>query len=185
MNCQCMTHIDEKLKEKNLHLTGYAFVFATDGPMDLVPTVQTSWLDREKAPKGKKNAPTQMFASHCPFCGEPVDDKKHAEGKREDKVAERMRLELAMALGWDGSNDVKLPEWKELLTQVSGLQGKVNCFNYLADHTKPIRYSVKSDNSCVVTSPVAGTAKDLQQAVEWCMHWVREEQEREARRAGK
>lgn len=74
MNCKCKSEIDDKLKEVNLHLVGYAF---TIPGFKLVPTVKTEWIDRNKAPKGKKNNPTCMFASHCPFCGVKIehDDK--------------------------------------------------------------------------------------------------------------
>ena len=69
MNCDCIAKIDEKLKEKNLRLIGFAFV-ASD--FNMVPTVNTEWIDPTKAPKGMKNRPTKMFASHCPFCGKAV-----------------------------------------------------------------------------------------------------------------
>lgn len=70
MNCDCIEKIDERLRDKNLRLTGYAF---TAPDFKVVPTVNTEWIDPDKAPKGMKNKPTKMFASHCPFCGKPVE----------------------------------------------------------------------------------------------------------------
>jgi hypothetical protein len=72
MNCNCIKEIDEKLKEQNLTLTGFAFVMPD---FRSVPTVETGWIDKSKAPRGKKNSPPKMFASHCPFCGTPVEKK--------------------------------------------------------------------------------------------------------------
>ena len=69
MNCECIEKIDERLREKNLRLTGYAF---TVPDFKVVPVVNTEWIDPAKAPKGMKNKPTKMFATHCPFCGKPV-----------------------------------------------------------------------------------------------------------------
>ena len=60
---------DEKLADKNLKLSGHSFLMPA---FTLVPTVQTSWIDALKAPKGKKKSPPSLMASHCPFCGEKV-----------------------------------------------------------------------------------------------------------------
>lgn len=73
MNCNCLKEIDDKLREKNLKLTGYAFVMPD---FSVVPQLATDWLDRDKAPRGKKRSPPAMFASHCPFCGLPVEKAK-------------------------------------------------------------------------------------------------------------
>lgn len=73
MNCNCIKEIDEKLREKNLELTGFAYLMPD---FRVVPTVNTAWIDKSKAPRGKKNSPTKMFASHCPFCGKSVEKKK-------------------------------------------------------------------------------------------------------------
>lgn len=69
MNCDCITKIDEKLKEHNLKLTGYAL---TMPDFEAVITIETEWIDRDKAPNGRKRNPTKIFVSHCPFCGKPI-----------------------------------------------------------------------------------------------------------------
>jgi hypothetical protein len=73
MNCDCINKINERLKEKNLQLTGYAFV-APDFRTKF--TITTQWIDRTKAPKGSKLNPPKMFVSFCPFCG---DHAEHGE----------------------------------------------------------------------------------------------------------
>lgn len=73
MACNCLNLIDDELREKNLRLTGYAFTFPE---MIATPTLTTSWIDRDKAPRGKKNSPPAMFGSHCPFCGAKVEKAK-------------------------------------------------------------------------------------------------------------
>jgi hypothetical protein len=70
MSCDCREKIDERLREQNLRLIGYA---VTTPNFKVVPTVNTEWVDPEKAPKGMKNRPTKMFASHCPFCGKAIE----------------------------------------------------------------------------------------------------------------
>lgn len=83
MNCDCITRIDEKLKEHNLKLAGYAFVMPTFKP---VFTISTEWIDASKAPRGKKRNPTYMFVSHCPFCGKPAESShKEVPAKRKGK----------------------------------------------------------------------------------------------------
>lgn len=66
MNCDCATEVDARLKSENLRLVGYALV-APD--YKSIPYIQTEWINRDKAPKGRKRNPTYMLASHCPFCG--------------------------------------------------------------------------------------------------------------------
>lgn len=73
MNGKCFDEIDTKLREKNLKLVGYAHVMPA---FRLVPTVETAWLDKTKSPRGQKKSPPKMFASHCPFCGKPVEPKE-------------------------------------------------------------------------------------------------------------
>lgn len=75
MNCDCINKINEKLKEHNLKLCGYAFVMPD---FKAVITIQTEWIDANKAPKGRKRNPTKMLASHCPFCGKEVEQQKPA-----------------------------------------------------------------------------------------------------------
>ena len=70
MNCDCIEKMDERLKEKNLRLCGYAFTFPD---FKAVPTMNTEWIDPSKAPKGQKNKPTNIFASYCPFCGKAIE----------------------------------------------------------------------------------------------------------------
>ena len=69
MNCKCFDEVDEKLRAQNLKLVGYAFIMPS---FSLTPTVATQWIDKAKAPAGKKRTPPYVFASHCPFCGKPV-----------------------------------------------------------------------------------------------------------------
>lgn len=78
MNCNCLKEIDDKLREKNLKLVGYAFIMPD---FSVVPQLATDWLDRDKAPRGKKRSPPAMFASHCPFCGVPVAKAEQASEK--------------------------------------------------------------------------------------------------------
>lgn len=73
MNCKCIEEINEKLEEHNLRLSGYAFVMPDFKP---IITINTEWIDRDKAAKGQKNNPTKMFASHCPFCGIKIEQSK-------------------------------------------------------------------------------------------------------------
>jgi hypothetical protein len=70
MNCNCINTIDDKLRERNLRLSGYAFMVPS---FTTVITVQTEWVDKAKAPRGQRNNPTKMFASHCPFCGVKIE----------------------------------------------------------------------------------------------------------------
>jgi len=74
MNCDCINKIDDKLRQHNLRLTGYAHMMPD---FSIVPTLSTEWIDKDKAPLGKKRNPPAMFASHCPFCGKPTEDKKN------------------------------------------------------------------------------------------------------------
>jgi hypothetical protein len=72
MKCKCWKEVDDKLREKNLRLTGATFVMPN---FALVPTITTAWVDKEKAPKGQKRNPPAMLASHCPFCGVKIETK--------------------------------------------------------------------------------------------------------------
>ena len=76
MNCKCLEDTNAKLREMNLKLVGYTYLMPS---FRVVPTVQTDWIDADAAPKGKKRKPTQMLATHCPFCGTPVAAKEGAE----------------------------------------------------------------------------------------------------------
>lgn len=73
MNCKCLTEIDEKLKEKNLTLSGVAWVMPA---FTSVVTIQTEWINPSLAPKGQKRNPPKMHASHCPFCGVKIQIPK-------------------------------------------------------------------------------------------------------------
>ncbi len=73
MKCDCITKIDGELKSKNLEISGVAFLFPD---MRTVPYINCQWIDKTKATKGKKNSPPYMLASFCPFCGQPVEEKK-------------------------------------------------------------------------------------------------------------
>lgn len=70
MKCDCINEINEKLKEHNLRLSGYAFMMPD---FKAIITINTEWIDRDKAPKGQKRNPTKMHASHCPFCGKEIE----------------------------------------------------------------------------------------------------------------
>ena len=84
MNCDCFDKIDDQLREINLRLSGYAFIMPK---FEMVPTVTTEWVDKSKAPKGQKNSPTQMHASHCPFCGKPVRKPSRTKASKKAKEA--------------------------------------------------------------------------------------------------
>ena len=73
MKCNCLKEIDAKLKEKNLTITGVAWIMPT---FQKVFTIETNWIDRDKAPKGHKRTPPKMHASHCPFCGVKLESDK-------------------------------------------------------------------------------------------------------------
>lgn len=73
MTCNCIAEVDEKLKEHNLQLSGYALMMPD---FKAIFTVQTEWIDQNKAPKGKKKSPTKMHSSFCPFCGKPSKEPK-------------------------------------------------------------------------------------------------------------
>lgn len=73
MKCNCVAKIDERLKAKNLVLSGYALLMPDKGCPYTVPVIATDWIDPSKAPRNKKCSPTKMFASHCPFCGVKVE----------------------------------------------------------------------------------------------------------------
>lgn len=73
MNCDCINKIDDKLREVNQRITGYAYIMPE---FALTPLIATEWVDKDKAPRGKKRNPPGCFASHCPFCGKPVAKKE-------------------------------------------------------------------------------------------------------------
>lgn len=81
MNCDCYTKINEKLKERNLKLIGYAFIMPG---FVMTPQIKTEWIDRDKAPRGKKTSPTAMIASHCPFCGQKIEQQQPEEKEDEN-----------------------------------------------------------------------------------------------------
>jgi hypothetical protein len=83
MNCKCLETINARLKEKNLKLSGYALTYPD---FEAIFTINTEWIDRDKAPKGQKRSPTKMFVSHCPFCGTPVKEDKTVLKKKRDSV---------------------------------------------------------------------------------------------------
>lgn len=70
MKCDCLNEINAKLEAKNLRLCGYTFSFPDMTP---IPFISTEWIRRDDAPKGKKNSPNYMLASHCPFCGVEIE----------------------------------------------------------------------------------------------------------------
>lgn len=83
MNCKCFETVNEKLREKNLKLSGYAFMTPN---LELVPVIATQWLNPALAPRGRKRSPTSMFVSYCPFCGvkieiEPEEPEPTSEAK--------------------------------------------------------------------------------------------------------
>ena len=73
MNCDCINRVDDKLREKNLKLVGFAFIMPD---FEVTPQIATAWLDKSKAPRGQVRMPPAMLASHCPFCGKPVAKAK-------------------------------------------------------------------------------------------------------------
>lgn len=69
MNCNCINEVDDKLREKNLKLVGYAFIMPE---FSARVQIATDWVSRNDAPKGQKQRPPAMLASFCPFCGKAV-----------------------------------------------------------------------------------------------------------------
>lgn len=72
MNCDCVDKIDEKLAEKNLRLACTAL---SGEDYSLRVYLKADWIDRNKAPRGDKNRPPNMYASHCPWCGVKIAKK--------------------------------------------------------------------------------------------------------------
>jgi hypothetical protein len=75
MNCDCVEKLDERLKEKNLHIVGGSFVMSS---FEFRVTIATDWLDKKAAKRGEK--PPPMMASHCPFCGKEIAEFR-SEGR--------------------------------------------------------------------------------------------------------
>lgn len=74
MNCNCIREHDARLKEKNLHLTGYAlFPFAD---FKNIFVISTDWNDRAIVPKRDLKAPPPMIAAYCPLCGVATESKR-------------------------------------------------------------------------------------------------------------
>ena len=74
--CNCINEVDEKFREENIRLTGYALMMPGFRP---VATIRTDWVKRADAPKGKKNSPPAMMATFCPFCGVKYADPEPAK----------------------------------------------------------------------------------------------------------
>jgi hypothetical protein len=70
MKCNCIKTVDEKLAEQNLRL---AISFKMPNFTPAFP-ISTAYIDKEKAPRGKKNNPPSILASFCPFCGTKLED---------------------------------------------------------------------------------------------------------------
>jgi hypothetical protein len=70
MKCKCREECDEKLKTMNLRLVGYTYKMPS---FKVFPQVKTEWIDPKAAPKGKAKSPPPVMATHCPFCGNPVE----------------------------------------------------------------------------------------------------------------
>lgn len=75
--CNCINEVDDKLKEHNLRLTGYSLRVPD---FTAVVSMRTEWIEKDKAPRGKRNSPPVMFASHCPFCGGQYAEPKTTRG---------------------------------------------------------------------------------------------------------
>lgn len=74
-SCNCINKLDDKFREQNLKLVGYAFMMPD---FRSVVTIRTEWVDKSKAPKGKRKSPPAMIASYCPFCGVKYPEPKSA-----------------------------------------------------------------------------------------------------------
>lgn len=70
MNCECINEMEERLKEKNLTITSITLAMPS---FKTIPIITLAWRDKDKAPKGKRNNPPPLLASHCPLCGKPCD----------------------------------------------------------------------------------------------------------------
>ncbi len=76
MNCKCIEELDAKLLEHNLLMACCALKFPN---LKTVINLRTEWRDKSKAPRGQKNNPPSMRASHCPFCGVKLEADKEEE----------------------------------------------------------------------------------------------------------
>lgn len=80
MKCKCLTEMDEKLKAENLKLSDRHLGFAMP-KFELSLYFFLEWIDKSKAPSGKKNSPPKMLVSFCPFCGQPTQQQPEAKGE--------------------------------------------------------------------------------------------------------
>lgn len=74
MKCNCIEEVDKKLASENLKLACVGLA-SQDGVLDTIITLETEWVNRNSAPRGRKNTPSLMFASFCPFCGKSIRSK--------------------------------------------------------------------------------------------------------------
>jgi len=82
MKCKCREECDEKLKTMNLRLVGYTYRMPS---FEVFPQVKTEWIDAKAAPKGKAKSPPPVMATHCPFCGTPVESENAEASQPETK----------------------------------------------------------------------------------------------------
>lgn len=66
VNCNCITEVNEKLKDKNLRLNCSALIYEE---WETRIYLRCEWIDKSKAPVGARRNPTPIFVKFCPFCG--------------------------------------------------------------------------------------------------------------------
>lgn len=72
--CDCMTRVNEKLKERNTKISVSFCLTADLSEVDAMPMLQTEKLDKRSRVK-----PTNVIPTFCPFCGIKYPRKDDAE----------------------------------------------------------------------------------------------------------
>lgn len=63
--CDCMTNVNEALKERNTRLSTSFILTKNLGGMDCLPMIATEKLDKQS-----RKRPQAVIPTYCPFCGE-------------------------------------------------------------------------------------------------------------------
>lgn len=73
MNCDCITRIDEKLKEAGCNYQlAPSLVFDDKMQVDVRLSINTTWIG--EPPRGKKTKrPPGVLCTLCPFCGKKAE----------------------------------------------------------------------------------------------------------------
>ena len=73
MICNCIKELNDKLEKENLVFNGYALKM---GSFKFCIAMKLEWMDKNKAPKGQKGRAPSLWATFCPFCGRPTEEKE-------------------------------------------------------------------------------------------------------------